>query len=135
MRCIYKGEVWDIWMTDEVAEEIRRARGQKKQEVFRIRRYLERWANTPHGQMNFLDTQIKAEGQFQTGRGDRSAVQVYAVKAYQSRIYVCRDGKGRRLLCLEADLSKKQNKADKKKLIAAARKYGDICGGREGHDA
>jgi len=127
MQCIYEGKFWGIWMTDEVAEKIGRARGQKRKELSRINSILKRWANTPHGQMRFLDSQIKAEGQFQTGRGDRPPVQVYAVKAYQSRVYVCLDGKGRRLLCLEADLSKKQNKADRKKLQAAAIRYGEIC--------
>lgn len=78
--------------------------------------------------MNFIDSQIRVEGQFPTGYRNRAPVQVYAVKAYQSRIYVCMDGKTKRLLCLEADLKKKQNKADKKKLKAAANRYGEICG-------
>lgn len=51
---------------------------------------------------------------------------MWAVKAYQSRLYGCKDGKTKRFIITECDLGKKQNKADQSRLKAAARKFGEI---------
>jgi len=89
---------------------------------------LERFADTPPGKSAFTDEQMKSEGRFLTGNREGRKVTVWAVKAYQSRLYGCRDGQCRRFILTAFDLGKKKNKADRSLLSEAARKFGEVTG-------
>ena len=122
---IVPGEEWTILATPEVFAAIESMAGtQKLKEKAKLLRHLELFGSRRPGERAFTDEQVKLEGAFKTGCGNET-VQVWAFKAFQSRLYGCNDGKGRRLILTECDLSKKRNKANRGKLEAAARKFGE----------
>lgn len=121
---LIEGKCWTVVATPEVADVLDGVSDKKKiKEIRTLKRLLERFADNPPGPWPFNDEQVKGEGRFRTGKGD-AVVQVLAFKAYQSRLYACRDGGGRRLILTGHDLGKKQNKADSGALEAAAKEFG-----------
>jgi hypothetical protein len=88
-------------------------------EAATIKRYFERF--TSHGPQGFDHKMFKSEGRFKDGTG--KPVQVFAMKAYQWRLYgVLRHHDGRPAffgLCV--DPSKKKDKANKALLERCAR--------------
>lgn len=91
-------------------------------EKARLKKWMERYAED--GSKYLDDQKFKNEGRFPSGLPSGERYQVYAFKAWQIRLYGCIANK--RFVITEIDASKKQNKADPKKLKSAARRYGEL---------
>ena len=118
----HSGGSCSVWFSDQALKQLTRAKFDAKD----IRRADNILKKVSDGEEDLPPQQWKHEGWFRSGKPNVAKVAVYAVKAYQLRIYggFISDNKGRKFLCIEV-AKKKEDRADANQLDRVASKLGE----------
>lgn len=111
----WSGEKYTVLFVPKVRKRLIKADAQSR---FRICGLIKRYADV--GESVFLETQLKFEGRFKSGRPGMEKIAVHAFKANQLRIYGGLVPNTSFFLCCAIDV-KKQNGANQQLLEATAR--------------
>lgn len=112
------GPYCEVTISSKALRDLKKAPGKDRARALQILNHL-----SEHGPDDLNNTQFKSEGRKK--RGDGSSVMVYAVKAYQVRIYGgWLPGPPPEFRCPEATIKKSQ-KADQEQLKRVASKLGE----------
>lgn len=124
MKVLGRGPCYVIRAADEVMQHLKVIREKHKKHFFNAREILEKLMDVGLEGVNNTE-QFTFEGRFPDGTPNGSRVAIYAVKAYQLRIYGgFRIVEGEEsFVCIESVI-KKANKADQKQLKRVAKKLG-----------
>lgn len=118
-----KGSHCSVWFSDQAVKQLEKAKfdASDRAKAFKI---LEHVSNGQ--QASLPGEQWKLQGRFASGKPKVPKVSVYAVKAYQLRIYggFATIGGNLFFLCIEA-AKKKKDDADKGQLERVAKKVGE----------
>lgn len=118
-KMVADGKFCEIWMSPKALKVFRKGAAEDRSRMGTIFGNL-----SEKGTYGMNDTQFKSEGRFLNAEGKMEMV--YAVKAYQLRVYGCWRGTDpKRLICPEVAI-KKTKKADRALLARAAKNVGDF---------
>ena len=122
---VVSGRLCDVWLAGEALFAYRQLEKATDENSVKAFKQIKRWMDIfcERGPDNIPDTHFKHQGSFSCGSRDGRQATVFEFKGWQARIYgiQTRHENRRCFIGFRADLSKKQNKANRNKLEVTAK--------------